>query len=92
MTEEQPLIVIQNGGLDARKEGTKENGWMDIWGGGRYATYWHRSTGGPIKDRMTFMAPSTAFARPWTADVESNDILLCIGGRRPTGALGYRCI
>lgn len=28
--------------------------------GERYATYWHRSTGGPIKDRVTFMAPLTA--------------------------------
>lgn len=27
--------------------------------GGRYATYWHRSAGGPIKDRVTFMAPLT---------------------------------
>lgn len=32
--------------------------------GGWYATYWHRSTGGPIKDRVTFMAPLTVPACP----------------------------
>ena len=31
---------------------------------GRYATYWHRSTGGPIKDKVTFMASPTAAACP----------------------------
>jgi len=60
------------------KEGRRGGGWIDGWvsewmngwtdggkvAGGRYATYWHRSTGGPIKERVTFMGPLTATAPP----------------------------
>lgn len=51
--------------------------------GERYATYWHRSTEGPIKDRVTFMAPDL----PSAAGTESRDIVSFAG--KTMAALDY---
>lgn len=51
--------------------------------GGRYATYWHRSTGGPIKDRSDIYGAADCAGRPSAAGTESRDIVGCAGKKAP---------
>lgn len=48
----------------------------------RNATYWHRSTGGPIKDGVTFMAPLTAPASPQQQAQTAVTMSALLGKRR----------